>query len=743
MAYAKRFNCDFQDLNGTPYTIEILEKDYVGSSSNVLVGAGGFRLTYSGTNRGVFNYVMGSKVSIPLQITTATEKLFIRDLATNDDKHFLVNIKKNGAQFWTGFVLSDLVSFEDAPFPFTFDITAADGFGFEGKTDYTNSVWNAAGEPSDVYRTFQQLLNESLSNIGIFPELTSSTPLMIGESFIVDDNQQNLGLQSKVDTTRVNANAFVKYDTNNEETGFSYNTNLEVIEEVCRVFNARLFQWDGRFWFIPITLFLDSTAKFYQYGANGIIQGSETINLFDDEDQFNRFVGGSFDFYPPLKKACVNYNYFYNPVATPESNTNPCGVNNVATEYNIFKELIGQSYTNYGDHNLQINLGYRYEMQMHDGQTQSGSDNPTPDPHIDFAPVWKFKVTSSSGHTLVNDVVGVGANAIPVIPIPTWKKNGEADFIGISGTTIDISSMDCFGLPETDAVIKVYKNGELQTISSYSKTNEEITLSSSFLTTDSIQVIFDYVGEGIYYVHIPDFDENFQMTDSTSDMVLDIPFPPESGSISVLPTELGTDHIEGYLTSSAATTWGYDVIKCEIKTSPFGGSLPIGTGEDEFMRCVGFKIISFDVVNTLKAQPTNSSASYKACQENNVENNDSVSINMITGDKSEFTSDSNIQVLQSNGQYTDSTNWTIDFQDGTTFSGNIADVVAKTYTYLQQTPVIRYNGNIKGAGSHYFDIVKGMQLKTFNDLADNVIFGGGSFIAAEAEWQVQLFQFGK
>jgi hypothetical protein len=303
--------------------------------------------------------------------------------------------------------------------------------------------------------------------------------------------------------------------------------------------------------------------------------------------------------------------------------------------------------------------------------------------------------------------------------------------------------MDCFGLPETKEIIKVYKNGEEQTISSYSKTNEEITLSSSFLTTDSIQVIFDYIGEGIYYVYIPDFDENFQMTDSTSDMVLDIPFPPESGSISVLPTESGTDHIEGYLTSSAASTWGYDVIKCEIRTSPFGGLLPIGTGEDEFMSCRGFRIVSFEVANTLKAQPSNSSASYKACEENNVENNDSISINMITGDKSEYTSDSNIQVLQSNGQYTDSTSWTIDFQDGTTFTGNIADVIAKTYTHLQQTPIIRYNGNIKGAGAHYFDIVKGMKLTTFNDIPDNLIFGGGTFNAAEAEWQVQLFQFGK
>jgi hypothetical protein len=45
-------------------------------------------------------------------------------------------------------------------------------------------------------------------------------------------------------------------------------------------------------------------------------------------------------------------------------------------------------------------------------------------------------------------------------------------------------------------------------------------------------------------------------------------------------------------------------------------------------------------------------------------------------------------------------------------------------------------------GADLFDVIKGISIPTFNETDDNLFFGGGSFVAAESIWNIQMIQLG-
>lgn len=742
MAYNTRFVCNFADLYGMDYRLEILEDGFSGLSSDILLGAGGFRLTYSGNNRGVGSLILGSKVEFDFQITTSTEKEFIKDLALSGDRDFMCRISRDeGAghyDFWMGFIMSDLVTFQDAPFPFSFNVVASDGFGLAQDLDYTNSVWTANGKPSDVYRTHSQLLVESLSAIGVVQELNYTNPIQIGKTLLRESDQQNLSNQSKLDTTRVNTKCFVKYDTSAEGIDYEYNSVYDVLYEICKVWNARLLQWNGNFWFIPVANYLDTSAEFFPMNLNALMSAPVSQSLFITSDKYNRLVGGQFDFYPPLEKSCVEYTYYYEPFATPDANTNTCGVNIINQSYSFFDNIVPSTYTNYGDHNLNITIGYKYNNEVID--TSGNGDDPYPD-DTEYVAVWRA-IVSSGDYRLINDVASVDNSQNITFTTAQWLKNGSQTYENTVGTTLDISDMDCFGFPDDSNIVRVIKNAVALPLSdyTYSKVNEEITFTTSLISTDIVEVIFDYIGYGVFYYEIPELDITFNaITQSATDLVINIPFPPEEGDITIEPTGSGTTHIRGYLIPSAATTFGIDYMKAEVLNSPFGGTITIGA--EPFLRVKSIEPTSITVENNLSAQPTNTSKTIKDCLENPNDSAETITIQMITGDKSEYHSDSNLEVQKTDGTWVKSNEWILS-ANNLSYTGSLANCINTLNLHIQEVPSLRFNGSITRSGSDLFDPIKGIKVPTFNTFEDNLFFGGGTYVAAEGIWDIQMIQLG-
>ena len=746
MAYNTRFEANFNDLFGFAYKIEIKEDNFSGTITELNPGPEGFRLTYSGRNKTIQNYILGSKVEVELYITTDAEKTFIYDLATNGDKHFLLEITRDTGsgfdKFWVGYVLADLVNFDDAPYPFIFKIAAVDCFSTLQNIDYTNSVWQSDGNPSDVILEMNYLIHETIEQSGLTDHFADTAWLVYTNDLPYLPTNYNSSLANKLRLFGINTKTFAQYDTSIDDVGYTYTNCYDVLESMCKIMNCRMFQWEGYIWFIPYYLYDSNNPLPYDFirsRKSGLADvAHETIDLFAEENDFNRFVGGVFDFLPAVKEVCVEQKYYYEPFATPDANTNDCGVNIINQSYSFFDNIVPQTYTNYGDHNLNITIGYKYNNEVID--TSGNGDDPFPD-ETEYVAVWRA-VVSSGNYRLVNDVASVDNSQNITFTTAQWLKNGSQTYENTIGTTLDISDMDCFGFPDDSNIVRVYKNGVELPLSDYTydKLNEEITFTVSLISTDIITVVFDYIGHGVFYYEIPELDITFNaITQSATDLIIDIPFPPEEGEITIDPTGSGTTHVRGYLIPSAASTFGIDYMKAEVLNSPFGGTITIGP--EPFLRIKSIEPTSISIENNLSAQPTNTSDTIKTCFENTGESIEKVQIDLLIGGNTVYDSDSQILFKQlGQADWQKATSWDFTTQTGISFSGSLNECIAKLNGELTSTPMLKYQGNIQRDNTEYFNPAKGLKVQSFDVIPKGMFFSSGAFVAAEAEWAIQLIQ---
>jgi hypothetical protein len=746
MSYTTRFINTFQDLYGTPYKVEIKEKDYTGAPTSVILSAGGFRLTYSGNNRGSGSLVMGSKVEMELKITSDGEKEFIKDIAINGSKHFLCNISRDSdgsgyTQFWTGFVLADLNSFDDAPYPFNFKVVASDGFGVGAELDYTNSVWEAAGAPADTYRTHTELLIECLEIIGISQQMDSAYPLLVAETLLVEQNQLDFPQQSKLEVTRVNTKTFAQYDTTAEGVDYEYKSAYQVIEEVCKVWNARILQYDGQFYFIPVANYLAASANFHQVNSSGISANTVlNVDLFANGSEVNRMAGGMFDFYPPVKKSCVEYKYNYDPVAGVNGvEDTECGVNNTQAVYKLFEGFPLGNYESYADAGLAISIDYEYQTKY---MSDDMVEYPEPVPN---AVIVNLNVANGD-FKLINYVDGVSSAGLPSFTTAEWKRNYEHTFSGFSTgqASMNIGVMACYGLPADEGDLVLFVDGEKigKNYYVYNQSAQTITFSdvggSVDIFADSVAtVIFDYIGSGSYKVHLPNMDtDSTTLIASTSPMIIDVPSPPEKGSIDISPYGDNWSVMTVYNTGLNAIDYGATT---PIKADDFiiEGTVPASA---QWVRLKKFLISNFDATVDYSAQPTNSTASTKLCSIGTTDSDVNITTTMMTGDKSEFVSDSNLQVQTASG-WENSAQWDLDIE-GLSLSGNLITCINAANLHMKSVPNVKYNGALQRVGSTFFNPVIGLEVPTFNATPDKLFFGGGTLVAADAIWDVQLVQLG-
>ncbi len=92
---------------------------------------------------------------------------------------------------------------------------------------------------------------------------------------------------------------------------------------------------------------------------------------------------------------------------------------------------------------------------------------------------------------------------------------------------------------------------------------------------------------------------------------------------------------------------------------------------------------------------------------------------MITGDKSEYHSDSNLEVQKTDGTWVKSNEWIL-AANNLSFTGSLANCINTLNLHIQEVPSLRFNGNITRSGSDLFDPIKGIKVPTFNTFDDNL-----------------------
>ena len=294
MADPIRLFAEFTDDQGTSWRLNIHDADYVGSAVEFNLGADGFVLRYSGNNEDRYQPIIGSEVTFTLTETETAHETFMNLLAQNVEVRFSVSIRKDpdGTDdfYWGGILLPEQVIRPYDARPIQNTLTASDDLGNLQSIKYNNDGSAYTGSVSIV----EHLLN-CLNK-------TRATHLWGTDDFLYYvndfDSSDYVGTNQLKDCRIKHSEFYNPQDGENE-----YFDTYKVLNDIARAFNARIFQAQGKWWFLPVGAQKYSqtlTVEGAQKDGTALTQQSLTADK-DFGASFARLNGYEYTYLPPAK----------------------------------------------------------------------------------------------------------------------------------------------------------------------------------------------------------------------------------------------------------------------------------------------------------------------------------------------------------------------------------------------------------------------------------------------------------
>jgi hypothetical protein len=278
MAYGLRLRIEYRDINEVLTRINIYQDGYAGAA-DVRYPHAGIRVEWGDRGGDGLPVVYGSACTIYFDAVADYEFLY---LFSEDARKHLVEIEKNSALFWKGYIEPGAWSEPLIAAPYPVQCTAYDGLGFLKDTDFVD-------ENGDAYtgrKSWYDILKICLDKTGL--------SLTINTSINWSEEEQTAGTDVTKQHT-LNCDTF---------TGFSCYDVLQTIFPECRIMQ-RLGQW----WVISNTN-LEFNLLYYFRTTPA---GSTTTGTFDPVASGFWFEGQAvMDVEPAIKKLTVKQDFGYN-----------------------------------------------------------------------------------------------------------------------------------------------------------------------------------------------------------------------------------------------------------------------------------------------------------------------------------------------------------------------------------------------------------------------------------------------
>lgn len=252
---AQRLHAQFTDDAGTLWTVRIHDANFTGTSAEFTLAAGGFTLTYHGTNNNTHQALIPSEVEFTMLERQTPEDDFLEDLADTADGEILLEVHHGTfGIWWTGIIAAEQVVRQDIAAPAPVTIVAQCGLGKLHQTKYRQSD----GTPYDA----PQLLPVILANAIDLPTKqfygTGATdPFIIANAYL--DNTELLSTSDALNGVRIDPDTWTKPNETGED---KYYTCAEILQSLATVYTARIFQSRGRWFFVPVAS--------YRYNASNL-----------------------------------------------------------------------------------------------------------------------------------------------------------------------------------------------------------------------------------------------------------------------------------------------------------------------------------------------------------------------------------------------------------------------------------------------------------------------------------------
>jgi len=304
MANNLRAYCEFKSYAGKSWKVEIYQDGYTGDEIQFDMDSKGFELSYDAEDMVRDAAVLGSKVTIPVNVNSTEIEDFVDDLIDAYENDFWVLIKLKNEVQWRGNVLMDLGDQADE-WPYTFEITATDGLAKLQDIPFKDTDGSLFTE----YSSLKEIVIDVLTKLQTTDTyLGTDAFLQIAVNWYEDSMPSESYLRDPFEFTRVRNEVFIDMSVTGEGGEAVPMSCYEVLEQIMSRFNARLFLTAGHWHIYQINNIVSTTCWSSTYMKSGTVLSRDASTSCQNTDM-SRMAGGNISYFAPLREVSQVYNY--------------------------------------------------------------------------------------------------------------------------------------------------------------------------------------------------------------------------------------------------------------------------------------------------------------------------------------------------------------------------------------------------------------------------------------------------
>tara|TARA_Y100000114_G_scaffold73707_1_gene67557 strand:+ start:1182 stop:3338 length:2157 start_codon:yes stop_codon:yes gene_type:complete len=370
MAIVDRIQYKFRSDRGTYYRITIIDTDTISSSlyTDVFANDEGFKLTYETNDDDRFTGLIPSKVDLGFFIddnsgngTPSNITTIVNSIKTSAYKKWQLKIENSTDDstyylFWAGNLLNDINAEEDISLPREIKLTAICGLGALENIPFNEEV---AYDFNSYYTAYRYIYNSLTTDVDTENNWGSTDRFIRTVVDWTPYPAQRAQNRDPLNLSRFKACAYAPVDDNGTRKP---KTAFKLLNDICKVFGARLFLSNGIWTFIQINTYeqMSSSDQFrrdYTKSNNGSTSSpsfstSYSENKTEDGTNIQRLAGNDFDSLAILKEANLTYEMFRSYDLIPTSISGNAGsqtpINNALVAWNGWHS-VGDGFNTDGD----------------------------------------------------------------------------------------------------------------------------------------------------------------------------------------------------------------------------------------------------------------------------------------------------------------------------------------------------------------------------------------------------------
>lgn len=314
---AARYTSTFYSEKRRKYTLSINDTVFSGATTNVeMLDAA---ITWqSEVENGLERYapIIASNFKFTIIINTVAIQDFLTDFLVAAEGRFTITLIGHDAAdspnfYWYGYILADLVEFDDVPLSvgYAYTINAVDGIGWLKGIDYKPDGY-------DVYQgddTIVNHVNNCLQKLTYVQDIYGTSVGILATAF--NWHEDSWTYSTSIDPLlrmRVNHKVFYTIDTKDNIT---YMKCYDVLKRIMTPLGMRFFFSDRKFYMIQPNMYLDSPVLLFIYYLSSTLQQATSFlpTLLNDNysgsNKLLRFSGGRWGYYGHIKDLDVEYEH--------------------------------------------------------------------------------------------------------------------------------------------------------------------------------------------------------------------------------------------------------------------------------------------------------------------------------------------------------------------------------------------------------------------------------------------------